>query len=479
MAAKTTPHSYTLEKRAAAQPLYFVKVGTYHYRDNARKEALAADYPLQIIRTRDYYSLVSEPFHEKNGAKVMLQKLRKKYHDAYIITLYRQKSTTKQKRLPRQKSVPQTKRPLSLFSRAIQLYRHNSLEEALVLFDRILIEEPENDYARNYYAKTLMKLGFYDDAEREFQKVHDTALKNESCRYLRQIAIHRSKAPYKSWFAVGLGYDDNINLTTDKNTTQYGPYLLQNDTHKTKSSYATAAFALSHTKKVKDLTLYTTLYSYNELLHSATGNNLNFFDLSTSLIKKYHRFSLVAPVGANIAWLDGKQVSRNIYTAPAILYQASRHLQLKTSLLLNDNHTAFAKNRDYLLIGGGAGIRYKKERWQASADTGIQRYDAKEHIRYDIAKNLFQGRLSAGYNFKKQYRLALVMGYEAHRFTRRDPVMGYKRRDTKSYYALSLTRNINPKKSVTATYRYTDNRSNINTYSYTKNNYTLTYKQHF
>ena len=57
--------------------------------------------------------------------------------------------------------------------------------------------------------------------------------------------------------------------------------------------------------------------------------------------------------------------------------------------------------------------------------------------------------------------------------------MGYKREDKKEFYTLALTQKITQKSNMTASYIYTDNRSNINTFTYSKNNYTLSYKQRF
>ena len=469
----STYSAYTTDP-SQAKPYYFIKLGTYTNSQNAQRVLLNTDFPLQIIYLNHYYNVVSQPFEKRNSAQSLLKKIHKLYSDAYIIKLY--KTATK-----RPKNVPkyQPKIQPSLFTTAVTAFRQKSYEEALALFDRLLIEHPENTTARSYYAKTLLQLGFPEEAEKEFQKLLQTEWKEESCKYLKQIAIQKTKARFHSWISVGAGYDDNINLTTNRKTTQYGPYLLQNDTRKTDSTFATAAFGLTHTYKAEKFTLYTTLYSYNELLHTAKGNNLNLLDLSTAVIKKFQKFSLIAPVGTNIVYLGGREVSHNLYTAPSLRYQATKHLQLKTSLLFNDNHTVFAKNRDYLLFGGGAGIRYRNQKWEGSLNAGIQKYDAKEDKRYDIAKNVIQGKLYAGRKLFKQTWISIVAGYEESRFTRLDTILGYKRRDKKSYYALSLTQKINPKKSVTATYRYTDNNSNINTYSYTKNNYTLEYKHHF
>ena len=462
---------------------YFVKLGAYTNPQYARETLLSTDLPLQIIHLHRYYSVVSQPFEERRSAQSFLKKVRRSYPDAYIIKLskiQKREPAAAPKPAPVHQPKPQTKSyEPSLFTTAVTAFRQKSYEEALALFDRLLIEQPNNAAARSYYAKTLLQLGFPEEAEKEFQKLLQTKWKEESCKYLKQIAIQKTKARFHSWISVGAGYDDNINLTTDRKTTQYGPYLLQNDTRKTDSTFATAAFGLTHTYKAEKFTLYTTLYSYNELLHTAKGNNLNLLDLSTAVIKKFQKFSLIAPVGTNIVYLGGREISHNLYTAPSLRYQATRHLQLKTSLLFNDNHTVFAKNRDYLLFGGGAGIRYRNQKWEGSLDTGVQKYDAKEDKRYDIAKNIIQGKLYAGHKLFKQTWISITAGYEESRFTRLDTILGYKRRDKKSYYALSLTQKISPKKSVTATYRYTDNNSNINTYSYTKNNYTLEYKHHF
>jgi hypothetical protein len=469
---------WRVEPASSAKPYYFVKTGAYLNPENARKSLLSSEFPLFILRMKEYYSLLTPPMQNIGQARVKLRSIRNKHPDAYIITLYKATPASSAHELK-----PPASWSTSLMKEGITAYRKGVYEEALALFDRVLIEHPDDTDAQFWYAKTLYQLKFYKEAKELFAKLQKEAItpaqRAEISGYLAKISHKLSRNSFSGWIALGTGYDNNINLTTDKETTQYGPYLLQNDTHKTKSHFTTAELALTHRYTSKGFTLLNRFYSYNELMHTARGNDLNYLDLSSSLIKRYGNTTLLVPVGANILLMEGDTVSYNFYTNPALLYQATDKLQLRTRLLLNDNHTEFAKKRDYFLLGGGAGIRYRLARFTGDLSGAYQRYDAKESGRYDVSKDLGRTRLYLQYRLASALTLRVGSSYEREHYRDLDPVMGYKREDTKRYYQLSATGDISQKSRLTASWQYTRNHSNINTFSYSRQNYNLACQYRF
>ncbi len=473
----------SLKPQQNTQAHYFIKMATFLNQDYAKKTALKVDFPTNIVYMKKYFSLISQAYPSKMAAQKDISKIKKRFHDAYIITLYQTK--TIQKVNNTKKIAPAT--PLipsrDTYHKAVLSYNQKAYEDALALFDRVLIEDETNQDARVYYAKTLYQLGFLKESAKVFHVLEKATLKTQNKQaikaYLHRIEKKEKRDFFTTTLTYGAGHDDNINLNTDKQTTQYGPFLLKNDTNKTKSTYGILALDLTHYHKGAYFDLLNRFYTYNELAHSAKGNDLNYLDLSTALIKKVHKFSFVVPLGYNRIYLDQKIVGYNFYTHPAMHYHITPKVDTTLSLSYTDNHTKYAPNRSYRLLGSGMGIRYHTKKVNTWAHLSYEKYTKKQKVRYDISKNVLNYTIGGEYQLLLSYALGANITYAQHHFSDLDPVMGYKRHDKQTLYALWLSKAIDQKTLLKARYTHTYNHANINLYSYHKNNYTLTYQHIF
>jgi len=306
-------NDYYLSKKVFSEKKYYVKVAAFTNQENARKIELSTEFPTQMMMMDKYYSILSQSYDSKSEAQKALTKIQKKFSDAYIITLYKNQQ-------PIQKPVIEKKS--THYAQGLYYYKNKQYEEALAAFDRAIIQNPFDIHAKRYYAYTLYNLHFYKEAKKEFhtllEQSLDTNIKQEIKSYLTQIERKYKKHFYFSSLTVGIGHTDNINLNTDLEITQYGPYALINDTNQTKSTYAVTALTLSHQYKGTYFDLYSRLYNYNELFHTAKGNDLHYLDISSSIIKRYQKFSFIMPLGYNIALLDQHTISTIII--PTQLY---------------------------------------------------------------------------------------------------------------------------------------------------------------
>jgi len=459
----------------STQPRYYVQLGAYKNPDYAKKVLLSTEFPVQIVHENTFYSVLSGPFKTKEEAKNALYKLRQKFDEAYIV----QRAVTPKNSI----KTAYVNRQSPLFRQALYHYQHKSYEEALALFDRILIETPNNIQAKRYYAKTLLKLQMPNEAKKEFLALKKMDLtqqdREEVDHYLQHLNRLSQKNFIRSTLMFGVGYDDNINLATQREYTQYGPYLLKNDTNKTNSSYAIASLAINHTYKAEHFSIQSLLYNYNEILHSADGNDLNFIDLSSGIYKQLSAFNLSIRVGANTTYLDGKHISYDLYTNPVLTYMPSKYLQLKFATTYTDNHTQFEAYRDYRRYDTSAQLMYVKNRTTLLGSIQAMYYRAKEDKRYDVSKDLYIYTLYAKYKLDKTLHLASKLSYEAHRFTKTDPLLGYKREDDKKRLKLTAGKSLSQKATLFLNYEYTDSDSNVNVYAYSKNLYTVLFQYRF
>ncbi len=471
-------NDYALKKQELTQGKYFIKFAAFRDIELARKGQLTLDFPTKIIYMKEYYSLVSDEFPSRSEAKSIYKKVRKNHKDAYIIELYKKPKIVKPLPVP----VKLVKKP-NRHESAIKLYNAKRYEEALMAFDMILIDTPNDINAKIYYAKTLYKLNLFKEAKKEFELLLriplDAQTKKEIKNYLSSIERKQKKHFFNTVVGVGAGHDDNINLTTDAKTTQYGPYTLINDTNKTDSTYGLASLTLSHRYMGAFFDLYSTLYSYNEFAHVADGNDLNFIDISSGIVKKYKNFLISLPLGFNTSYLDGDNIGYNLYTNPSITYAINKALKTIVQASFIDNTTKFAENRDYSAVGAGLGIRYNKDRVKSALGVNIQKFTAKEDLRFDISKDMISYFAYSKYYFLKDFYIGADLFFKSDDYSDLDKVMGYKREDKIIRYGLSTGKNINKNALLNLKYQHTKNDSNINAYAYEKNNYTVECKYKF
>ncbi len=473
---------YTMQKQENSTDKYFIKLAAYLDEDNAKKLQSTVNIPTKIVHMKDYYSLVSDEFNNINEAKQILFNIKKNFEDAYIITLYKKRKKIEPiivKKVPKKEIVKKIIREKSPYEKGIEFYRAKEYEDALMFFDRALIDDENDIDARRYYAKTLYKLSLFKEAKKEFLLLHEISPDKEIEGYLKNIEKKHKRNFFSTNVSLGAGFDDNINLTTDANTTQYGSLTLINDTKKIDSIYGLATLSLNHRYVGKFFNLYSALYSYNELAHTAKGNDLNFLDANTMIYKKYGNFSISLPLGFNTSYLDGDNIGYNIYTNPNITYNISKTLKTFANISFLDNTSKFAKSRDYTVFGGGFGVRYDKKRFQNVFMTNLQSYSAKKDLRYDISKDVMAVMMQSRYYLFASAYLGANLSFKKDKYRDLDEVMGYKREDEAFSYGAFVGKNITKNILFHFRYKHTKNSSNINVYSYEKNTFALECKYKF
>ncbi len=469
--------TYTIAEKAGSEPLFFVKMGAFSDKNNALSEQKNIRFETHILHLNQYYSLVSRPFADPKLAKRFLHTIQKRYPDAYLMTLYRQREDQEQvipQEIPQERSERRDD-----YEVGVSCYQNGDFEEALIHFDRVLIDNENNLDASLMYAKSLYRLKLYDDAERAFSQLLQKPLHADQKHliegYLTKIEAKHRRSFIDGIVSVGVGYDDNIELASKRDTTRYGGMLLQNDTHKKHSTFGIASLALSHRYRFDSFDWVSRFYSYNELAHTAKGNNLNYLDFSTGAAKQFDKLYFQLPVGANISYLDGDEIARNLYLSPKLGYSWSDngYGYVGGSYLINK--TKYAKNRDYKMRGLVCGVAQNFKKFQTGVAVGVDSYDPKESIRYDIDRDSLYAEGYLKYFVSRRFFVQSNLAYIDERYNDLDTNVGYKRKDRLKNVALKL--GLSPSSSgwLSLCVARKMNDSNINAYSYDKNLYTMQY----
>jgi tetratricopeptide (TPR) repeat protein len=463
------------DTKPSSKMMYFVKLGAFTTKAHASAWQQSIKIPTYIISLGKYYSVVSAGSLHMAESKTLLKKLKPQYPDAYIITLFQQH--------PKSKEKAEKVEEESDYKKGVYLYHDKQYEAALVLFDRVLIEDEEDINALMFYAKTLFHLEIMDEAKKSFnlllKKDISDKQKEQVDRYLDAIDAKKRRHVFKTTLSLGMGYDDNVNLSTDIQTTKYGTFTLQNDTHKTDSTFGTFALTVAHQYKADSFDIISTFYSYNEFLHSAKGNDLNYIDFSTGMKKGLGDWSFWLPLGANISYLDGEEIGYNLYTSPLVAYHINPAWTLSLQGTYLDNTSTYMRKKDYTLVCASSGLRYQNLDFMLGIGVGYDLLTLKESYRYDMDKDSLSSKLYGRYNIRKNSFIAGDIAYKEDGYTYVDPIMGYAREDKIIHFGLSFGQVLKKHSLLSFGVHRIENDSNINAYTYDKNSYILQYNYTF
>jgi hypothetical protein len=358
-------------------------------------------------------------------------------------------------------------------------------EFAFAAFDRVLIQNSKNHRARLEYARTLYMLEAYDEAKKEFEKVLlspiPAHIRKNITTFLKNIKTSKRNYILNSLAIFGLGWDDNLNNNTYENTTVVASLPLENDTN-----------------TLKDYN-YRLLLHNNLILPFQQNTNLAWESSATTYMqeqKKYHQkdllflslasgFSSIKPNHKNLfsftydhIWIGGDQKIYIYGVANNTKYNLSKQhlfdfdLKLKNKKMIQD----IDKDKNSSIKELGLNYNYlfsnQLDRIALSLYKIMER--KKDGNRTDISSDTNRYKIVYGKRFPLDFTLDLSYLYEQKDFKIKFSGLPL-REDRKESYSMKLTKQIDKEKAIFGEFVKSDNRSNINSYKYKKNSFTLNY----
>ena len=476
------------DKNATIQSVYKVKLASFVKLENAKKFKTKPD--MYIHKLEKYYGVFSNSYKSKKEAKEALKRYQKIYKDAYVVELFQIKQITPKKKkiskkqLPKLKSTPklplkQTIKPiiikkqkLSDFEQGMERYNEGSYEDALMAFDRVLINDPNNQRARLEYAKTLFMLKLYPDSQREFEKVLKTNPPKNVVENINFFLASINQRKKRNFFfgsvGVGVAYDDNINNNTFLATTSYADFNISNDTNKTKSLYETFELQLSHLYIADLFKITNSFFTYNEFGYD---NRIDYINIGSNISKNFTKTKFALGININKIFIGGDENSYSFIINSLANYVIQKNFSTTFKLSVEKYNSQEDSNKSSNVLGGEIGINYKF----LNSYLGYKKYSKEQGDRFDVAKNDLYFSSTISYVFYKD--IITNFGYyflnskyiDIYEYEEFD----IARKDTRHKVNLSFRYYILKKLSTEFKYSYTNNRSNINTYSYNKNNFLL------
>ncbi len=460
----------SLPKEATYIPIYRVKIGAFSHLNNAKK--MQKNTPKSyILKGEKYHNLYLGAYHDKAEAMRTLNVLQKHYHDAYLVTTY------------------EIQKPIMIeekedfFKQAQAYFASGDYESALALYDKEMILHPNNHLAALEYARTLYMLGFYKQAREVFVNVlaqnPPAQVQHNIHLFLEKIENKLTTHSFTGTIMIGATYDDNLGYTTSSPTFNYGGLTLENDTNKTKGFYNTLNLLLSHHYQKEHFSWESSFYTYNEFQQQNNISALNLLHLSTAISKSYNNFKITLPVAISHTWFAQKRDTLSLMTQPSFIFKVSNKTQLALQTLYRHSKNETDDEKSYGTWGTSIITSSVFKQSSIQTKLGYEKDKKEEGERIDISKENFYAGATLGYDVLTDSQLFLRYLYLESHYSDSDPTLAYAREDKKNQLTLGMKQGISKKSALSLIYTYLNNHSNINSYSYKKNAYTLNYNYDF
>lgn len=233
------------------------------------------------------------------------------------------------------------------FYLARSYYELGKFEKALILFERVSINDPENKRVKLEIAQTYLMLESYEIAKVSFLEIleepalPETVKENIESR-LKFIEEKTKKHAFSTSLMFGMGQDDNINSISTE-------YLKINpdSSQKVKSSFYETALLFNHIYSFNEnVSLINGLVFYRQDFTKDQSKQLDVISLNMAPIYKYGDISYGLIFGFdNILYGDNPYLN-NYSLTPKISYMIDQTMMYETSIKLLDKKYANDSNEN-------------------------------------------------------------------------------------------------------------------------------------
>ena len=351
-------------------------------------------------------------------------------------------------------------------------------EQAIYVFERVLVLRPNHAGARLDMAISYYHLGNYEYAKRELQiilklyrKSAPKPILNAVNSYLSRIEDKLTKFKQSYTASLSIGIDDNVNARSDYETVM-GATLAEKVKTSNKTVTLGALYSYNHSNTLSSS--YNILLDASDYINHSELNKSKIF-LKTSLKKDHGLWSASIGPSLTISKLDGEK----LYTQKALDMSVSRQTSKTTltTISLNESRMRFDKDsnkssdtdkttvtlrgsksfKDYRLTLSMFAINEKSMGERADGDNKVKGLNVSASTKF----------LSGVGNVK--------IAYQQNEYQQLNTLFMVERKDRKP--TLSLGYNFPVSKDVTASINFSHIKSlsNIDLYDYQKNQISITF----
>ena len=359
-------------------------------------------------------------------------------------------------------------------------YELGNYDQALVAYDRFLINNPQHKRAQLEVAQTYFKLGAYEQALERFQTLMSDPQIPEVVKrniQLRIGAIKERLTPhnYRMSATFGIGYDTNIHNATDADS--YDAFIPGLGTipltpqDKEESFFYDAAFTLNHIyTQSDDMALQNSVTLYHRQFKEDSSKTTSMLSLATAPVFKYNGANLMLRLGYDHVWYDSSSYLDVLSITPSFskpfddnkLYNVS--LKVAKKLFHSD-----CSSRDATLYELSNRLLIQTKDYGVFGFDLIAAQEQRDNPqRTDISKNQYTLALTNSYNITQSLNLRSSISYSDTKYKYKSPFFLSKRDDERYNYGLNLGYRYNNQITVGTSYNYIKQNSSHAPYDYDK-----------
>ncbi len=328
------------------------------------------------------------------------------------------------------------------FYLARSYYEIEMFEKALAVYERILINEPENKRVKLEIAQTYLMLKSYEIAKTSFKELLEDSSIPESVKIninerLKQIEEKTKKHFISSSIIFGVGQDTNINNTTSidsyqLNISNLGTLDIQSD-DKVKSSFYETALLFNHLYNLDEsFSFRNNLVFYRQDFTKDKSKQLDVISLSTTPVFTDNDVSYGLTFGIdNILYGDNHYLN-NYSLTPKISYTIDQTKIYETGIkFLNKDFIQETDSGNKSLV-----YEYQNRLILQTQDIGIfdislafGRENPKDKSRYDVEKEYGTISLVNNYKISEQFSLNSLLSFNNVNYRDENPLFEEKRKD--------------------------------------------------
>jgi len=354
----------------------------------------------------------------------------------------------------------------------VAYYKTHKYEQALIIFDRLLINNPNSKRVRLEYARTLYALKMYKESKKEFlyvlNKNPPDIVKKNIKYFIKKIDKKRKTNFFQGRISIGVTNDSNIANKTFIDTTQYGNFLLTNDINERKDRYTTISVSLTHIKKLENSRWISSLYLSNDFLHDKSEDKVSIHNFSTRYIVPLYGLRASFPLSLTNIYIDGEKYSQNLSVEPTISKRLTKTKSISLSYIYQKNKNNQDSDKNTISRGANTRFSWMINKFSNSLGISMIKYQREQGTRLDVGKKQQSFDFSTSHPLFETNFLSFFYRHQKDIYTHKDPVLQYHRTDKKDNLNLSFNQHITNRNSFKVSFSKSKNSSNINSYSYKK-----------
>ncbi len=337
------------------------------------------------------------------------------------------------------------------FYLARSYYEIGKFENALAIYERILINEPENKRVKLEIAQTYLMLDSLDIAKVSFQELLDdssipTVVKNNIEDRLKYIDEKTKKHFFASTLMFGWGYDNNINNSTsidsfNINISNLGLINIPSDDKVRSTFYETAAIFNHIYKFDENISFKNALVFYKQDFTKDNSKQLDVISFNTTPIYKDRDISYGLIFGLDNVLYGNNHYLNNYSLTPKISYLIDSTKIYETSFkFLNKKFAEQIDEGNNSLV-----YEYQNKLILQTNDFGIfdtslsiGKENKEEDIRYDVSKAYKIIAIGNSYRLSDQFTINSTISFSDVKYEDINPLFNTKREDDIYNFILNL-----------------------------------------